>query len=120
MAALYNKDAYDGTRRVLEMNYTDLGRSYQILLGKDGSRVFTDGSLTTTTKLNTPFEVWQSISRGEISGPEALGKRLYTVEGDFSFMMIGTSILLPLLVVLLKLRRIRRLKKLVTRRKIRR
>ena len=87
MAALYDKTAYDGKDRVLEMNYTDLGRSYQILLGKDGSRVFTDGSLTTTTKLNTPFEVWQSISRGEISGPEALGKHLYTVEGDFSFMI---------------------------------
>ena len=87
MAALYDKTAYDGKDRVLEMNYTDLGRSYQILLGKDGSKVFTDGSLTTTTKLNTPFEVWQSISRGEISGPEALGKHLYTVEGDFSFMI---------------------------------
>ena len=87
MTALYNKDAYDGKDRVVEMNYTDLGRSYQIFLGKDGSKVFNDGSLITTTKLNTPFEVWQAISRGEISGPEALGKHLYTVEGDFSFMI---------------------------------
>ena len=87
MAALYNKDAYDGKDRVVEMNYTDLGRSYQIFLGKDGSKVFNDGSLITTTKLNTPFEVWQAISKGEISGPEALGKHLYTVEGDFSFMI---------------------------------
>ena len=87
MAALYNKDAYDGKDRVVEMNYMDLGRSYQIFLGKDGSKVFNDGSLITTTKLNTPFEVWQAISRGEISGPEALGKHLFTVEGDFSFMI---------------------------------
>ena len=38
MAALYNKDAYDGKDRVIEMNYTDLDRSYQIFLGKDGSK----------------------------------------------------------------------------------
>ena len=87
MATLYNKDAYDGKDRVLEMNYTDLGKAYQILLGKDGSKVFTDGSLTTTTCINTPFDVWAAISRGEMEGAEALGKQLYTVTGDFSLMM---------------------------------
>ncbi|MBO4319055.1 MAG: flavodoxin family protein [Treponema sp.] len=87
MAVLYNKDAYDGKDRVLEMNYTDLGKSYQILLGKDGSKVFTDGSLVPTTRIETPFDVWLSISRGEMEGAEALGKQLYKVTGDFSLMM---------------------------------
>ena len=87
MAALYNKESYDGKDRVLEMNYTDLGRTYQILLGKEGSRFCKDGGLSATTRINTPFEVWQSISRGEIGGAEALGKHLYTVEGDFSLMI---------------------------------
>ncbi|MBQ3105431.1 MAG: flavodoxin family protein, partial [Lachnospiraceae bacterium] len=45
MAALYNKAGYDGTDRVLEICYTDLGKTYQILMGKDGSRVYEDGSL---------------------------------------------------------------------------
>ena len=87
MAALYNTSAYDGTDRVLEMNYTDLGRSYQILLGRDGSEVVTDGSLATTTRIDTPFEVWLQIARGEIGGSEALGKRLYSVDGDFDLMV---------------------------------
>lgn len=87
MAALYNKASYDGKDRVLEMNYTDLGTTYQILLGKDGSKVFTDGSQTATTRVNTPYEVWVAISRGEMEGAEALGKQLYTVTGDFSLMM---------------------------------
>ena len=87
MAALYNKDAYDGKDRVLEMHYTDLGVTYQILLGKDGSQVFTDGSLKATTHIDTPFDVWVSISRGEIGGAEALGKQMYTVTGDFSLMI---------------------------------
>ena len=98
MTALYNKNAYDGKVRVLEMNYTDLGTSYKILLEKDGCRVFAAGSeaekaaaeklsSAVTTTINTPFEVWVAISRGEMEGAEALGKQLYTVTGDFSLMM---------------------------------
>ncbi len=87
MAALYNKGAYDGKDRVLEMHYTDLDKTYQIFLGKDGSKVYTDNNLTATTRIDTPFEVWQAISRNEINGAEALGKHMYTVTGDFSLMI---------------------------------
>ena len=87
MAALYNKNSYDGKDRVLEMHYTDLGTTYQILLGKEGCEVFRDGHLTATTRIETPYEVWKSISQGEIEGAEALGKGLYTVTGDFSLMI---------------------------------
>jgi len=87
MAALYNKGSYDGKDRVLEICYTDLGKTYQILLGKDGSKVFTDGSLPATTRIETPWEVWTSIARGEIRGDVALFKGMYKVTGDFSLMM---------------------------------
>ncbi|MBR6341146.1 MAG: NAD(P)H-dependent oxidoreductase [Treponema sp.] len=87
MASLYNKNSYDGKDRVLQMNYTDRGSSYQILLDKEGSKVYTDGSLTATTIIDTPYDVWAAISRGEMSGSEALGKQLYKVNGDFSLMM---------------------------------
>ncbi len=87
MAALYNKGAYDGTDRVLEIHYTDIDKTYQILLTKDGSKVYTDGSLTSTTRIDTPYEVWVAISRDELNGAEALGKHLYTVTGDFSLMI---------------------------------
>ncbi|MEE0553982.1 MAG: NAD(P)H-dependent oxidoreductase, partial [Clostridia bacterium] len=87
MAALYNKSAYDGKERVLEMHYTDLNHTYQIRLGKEGSEVVADGSLTSTTRIDTPFAVWLAISRGEIGGAEALGKQMYTVSGDFSLMI---------------------------------
>ena len=87
MAALYNKDAYDGKERVLEIHFTDLDHTYQIQLSKTGSEVFTDGSLSSTTRIDTPFNVWSAISRGEIGGAEALGKQMYTVSGDFSLMI---------------------------------
>ena len=87
MAALYNKDAYDGKDRVLEIHFTDLDHTYQIQLSKTGSEVFTDGHLSPTTRIDTPFTVWSAISRGEIGGAEALGKQMYTVSGDFSLMI---------------------------------
>ena len=87
MATLYNPKNYDGKDRVLEMCYTDLGETYQIFMGASESRVFTDGSLTYTTRIETPYEVWVSIARNEIRGDEALMKQMYKVTGDFSIMI---------------------------------
>lgn len=87
MAALYVKDAYPGRDQVLEMYYTDLDECYQILLGKEGSRVFTDGSGNATTRIETPISVWRSIAAGEIRGDEALMKGMYKVKGDFNLML---------------------------------
>lgn len=87
MAALYNKNRYDGKDRVLEICYTDLGKTYQIELTKDGSRVLTDGSLTATTRIDTPWQVWKDIAAKKLSGTKALGDHLYTVKGDFSLMI---------------------------------
>lgn len=87
MAALYNRGSYDGKDRVLEIHYTDIDKCYQILLNKDGSKVFTDGSLKATTRIDTPWDVWLSISSGEIGGSAALAKKMYKVSGDFSLMI---------------------------------
>ena len=87
MVAVYNKENFDGQERVLEICYSDLGKTYQILLGKNGSKVFTDESLKATTRIETPWEVWTAIARGEIRGDDALAKGLYKVTGDFSLMM---------------------------------
>lgn len=87
MAALYNKASYDGTDRVLEICYNDLGKTYQLLMGKDGCTVYDDCSLTATTRIDTPWDVWVDIAEGKLRGDEALAKHLYTVNGDFSVMI---------------------------------
>ena len=87
LANSYNKNAYDGKDRIIEINFTDIKKSYQIVLEKQGSTIHTDGSLVATTRIDTPYSVWASIASGEISAGEALGKQLYTVTGDFSFMI---------------------------------
>ena len=87
MAALYRKESYSGKDQVLEMYYTDIDECYQIVMEKDGSRVVTDGSMSATTKIETPLSVWRSIAAGEIRGDEALMKQLYKVKGDFNLML---------------------------------
>lgn len=87
MAVLYRKESYSGKEQVLEMYYTDVDECYQIVMGKDGSRVVTDGSMAATTRIETPLPVWRSIAAGEIRGDEALMKQLYRVKGDFDLML---------------------------------
>lgn len=87
MAALYRKGSWPGKDIVLEMCYTDVEECYQILLGKDGSHVYTDGTLTADTRIETPVTVWRSIAAGEIRGDEAMMQGLYHVKGDFNLML---------------------------------
>lgn len=87
MAALYNPKSHDGKDKVLEMCYTDLGQTYQILMTATGSKVVTDGSLKYTTRIETPYDVWVSIAQNEMRGDEALMKQMYKVSGDFDLMI---------------------------------
>ncbi|MDR1376788.1 MAG: NAD(P)H-dependent oxidoreductase [Synergistaceae bacterium] len=84
MAALYRPD---GTDRVLEFYYTDIDKAYQILLTAQGGEVITDKFRSYTTKIETPFSVWRSIARGEISGSDAMFRRQYKVLGDFNLIL---------------------------------
>lgn len=87
MAALYNPAAYGGKDIVLDMDYTDVGKCYRIILGKTESRVVEEFSGEPTTVIHTPFHVWQSIAAGEIEGAAALMEHQYSVEGDFQLML---------------------------------
>lgn len=87
MAALYRKEAWGGRDQILEMYYTDIDERYQVILGREGSRVLAEDLKTATTVIETPFNVWRSIAAGEIRGDEALMKSLYKVKGDFNLML---------------------------------
>ena len=84
MAALYTPG---GTEHVLELCYTDIDKTYQLLLTKKGSDVITDNFRAYTTRIETPYSVWRAIARGEISGQGALFQHQYRVIGDFSLML---------------------------------
>ncbi len=86
MAALYNSSSWDGKDRVLEMCYTDVNKTYQILLTKNGHKVLTEDFQTYTTKIETPLSLWMDISKGKADGQNALMEQKYRVEGDFQLM----------------------------------
>jgi len=87
MAALYRSGNWPGHDLVLEMAYTDVNERYQIVLGKEGSRVLTDGFLAATTTVETPVAIWRAIAVGELSGSEALMRHQYRVDGDFDLLL---------------------------------
>ncbi len=87
MASLYNPSSYSGKDIVFDMDYTDIGKRYRIILGETESRVLEEFNEEPQTVIHTPFSLWQSIARGEIEGSDALMKHLYSVEGDFGLML---------------------------------
>lgn len=87
MAALYKKASYKGKEIVLEMNYTDIDKCYQVVLGENGANVLTDDFKEYTTKIETPYTVWCDIAGGKIRGDEAMMKGMYKVKGDFELML---------------------------------
>ncbi len=87
MAALYNKASYKGKEIVLEMNYTDIDKCYQVVLGGNGAVVLTEGFKEYTTKIETPYTVWCDIAGGKLRGDDAMMKGLYKVKGDFDLML---------------------------------
>lgn len=87
MAALYNPKSWSGKDWILEMQYTDVGKRYQIVLGKDGSKVLTENFLTATTVIETPYTVWKAIAAGELNGQQAMMEQKYRVKGDFNLMI---------------------------------
>ena len=72
MAALYNPAAYCGTDIIFDIDYTDIGKRYRIILGKTESRVVEKFNEKPATVIHTPFSVWQFIAAGEIEGSAAL------------------------------------------------
>ena len=84
MAAFY---VSDGKERVLEMQYTDIGKTYQILMTSQGTEVISDNFRKYTTRIKTPYAIWRAISNGEIDGQDALFQQKYSVLGDFNLIM---------------------------------
>ncbi len=83
MAALYNPEAYGGTDIILDMDYTDIGKRYRIVLGKTGSRVVEQFDENPTTVIHTPFHVWQSILRPTVLPRSARPARMRPVSPGF-------------------------------------
>jgi len=89
MAAVYTHlpNAPKEEKRV-EFFFTDSGETYQLMTGETGAAMISNAAdfAPYSVRIETPFSVWQDISKGKISGTEALFRGKYRVLGDFSLM----------------------------------
>lgn len=85
MAATYkpHEQAHDV---VLEMYFTDLEKTFQLILGSEACTLNTTVLRPYTTRIETPFPLWRDMSAGKIDGPKALMEQRYRVLGDFSVL----------------------------------
>ena len=68
MAALYHPAAYRGANIVFDIDYTDIGKRYRVILGEKQGRVVTEFDGRPATVIHTPFLVWREIAAGKIAG----------------------------------------------------
>jgi multimeric flavodoxin WrbA len=71
MAVLYKPHGQD-KKIVLEFYFTDLEKTYQLVLEKTKCAFKEEDLLPCTLRIETPFEVWAAISGGKLSGQDAL------------------------------------------------
>jgi multimeric flavodoxin WrbA/putative sterol carrier protein len=83
MAALYKPHGAD-KEIALEFYFTDLEKTYQLVLGKTKCTFKAENFLPSTMRIETSFEVWAAISNGKLSGQDVLFQHKYRVTGDFS------------------------------------
>ena len=76
---------------IFEFYFTDLGKTYQLVLGKKTCAFKDTDFLPYTMRIETSFETWNAISKGKLDGKEALFHRKYAVKGDFSAIEYLTS-----------------------------
>lgn len=76
-----------GVDAILEIEFTDLNESNHFIIKDQKCTLQSGASDSFTTKIITPYDTWQQVSNGEISGSKAMMHGLYKIKGDFNFMM---------------------------------
>ena len=85
MAALYDSSMFIKDI-VFEMHFTDLNKTYQLLLEKETCTVKAEDFLPYTTRIEIPFTLWLQFSEGKTNGSE-YEKDSYKVFGDTEILL---------------------------------
>lgn len=72
---------------IIEFEFTDINENYQLILKEDKCIVIEKDFLPYSTKIITPFSVWEDISSGKINGAKALLDRSYKIKGSFKNLL---------------------------------
>jgi putative sterol carrier protein/putative NADPH-quinone reductase len=88
MASIYNPASADDFEGIFQFDITGDRTGKYYLQIKDHQCTFNEGEAgSPDITIHTPWDVWLSIGRGEVSGQDALMQGKYTVEGDLGLML---------------------------------
>ena len=88
MASIYDAEKGGDFSGIIQFDITGDQAGWYYLRFKEGRCSFSEGKAENPgVTIHTPWDVWQAISSGEISGQEAMMQGKYTVEGDLGLLM---------------------------------
>lgn len=86
MRAAFDPKVRPGLSAVLQMDFTDLKESYQLVIKDNQCTLLKNDFTKATTRINTHFTTWERITEGKIDPAQALIEKKFTVAGDFTLM----------------------------------
>lgn len=87
MRATFHPGSAQGLNANVEIHFTDLGETYQLLIADNTCTLKVGAEKPSTTRITTTFATWQNISNGKMNGAAAMMAGLYSVTGDFDIML---------------------------------
>ncbi|MGA9048642.1 MAG: SCP2 sterol-binding domain-containing protein [Dehalococcoidia bacterium] len=88
MTLVFNQAAAGNLDAVIQFDVSGQEPGVYQLIIKSGACTFRKGPTAHPSLIiHTPSEIWRRISKGEISGSDALLQELYTLEGDSTLLM---------------------------------
>lgn len=88
MSASFNPEAKRNLNAVLEINYTDINETYQLVMKNNECKMLVGAELVPTTTIKTTIDTWKKIAEGSLNGPQAMMDGKYQVSGDFNLMLV--------------------------------
>jgi len=93
MPLTFDADAAAGLNATIQFDVTGEEPGIYYLSIADGECTFHAGPVDEPTlTINTPSDVWLQVSRGELSGQDALMQGMYTAQGDLSLLLKMNSL----------------------------
>lgn len=88
MPLTFNSEAATGLNAIIQFKVSgDEPGVYHLSIADGECHFHTSLAESPTLTIDTPSDVWLKISRGELSGQDALMKGLYNASGDLSLML---------------------------------
>lgn len=88
MPHVFNPEAAEGIEGVIQFRLTgEEEGDYYIVISSGSATSYEGIHPEPTLTINAPSEVWVAIGRGELNGPMAFLKKMFTVSGDVQLLL---------------------------------